>query len=419
MDPDPLRRLRDLRDSTAAQLVARLTAADAALPELRELQERLRLLDATLADQRTRDERRWGALLWPVGLVAAALLVAASVPVPSVPLSLELRASSATLDLPAAAVLGAQPINGELRIDGFTSVESADAALADTAARERAERLSVRSGQAWLRSLSLPADTRLTVQARADSTTLLVESARSPVIADVELRGATVLRLGDADAPLQRQFDHSEWLRLIGGVVAQADRAAPPMTLSIPLSTPLSIPLPASPSISQPVSPTVSLSAAPSVAPSPRLEAAAPLRIDALRIDTLRPSSLRFAERRESLATSTAVGATSSVSSSLEGGTLSLPASGKSVAINGGDWLEVDGLVVDRFELSAGMPLLLKLSGSARTLRLRVGEFERSLKPSWLEYFSQHHLVTLLWGSMVLGWGALAWIRKHFSGAHA
>ena len=391
-----------MRDTTAAQLVDRLTAADAALPELRELQERLRLLDATLANERMRDERRWGALLWPVGLVAVVLLLAASVPVPSVPLSLELRASSVTLDLPAAAVLGAQPINGELRIDGFTSVESADAAVTDAAARDHVEWLSVRAGQAWLRSLSLPAGTRLTVQARGDSTTLLVESARSPVIADVELRGATVLRLGDADVPLQRVFDHSEWLRLIGGVAARADQAAPPMTLSIPLSVAPSIPLSDAPPVVR------------SVSPSMRLDAAAPMRID-----TLRPSSLRFAERRESVATGTAVGAVSSVVSSLEGGTLGLPASGKTVAINGGDWLEVDGLVVERFELSAGVPLLLKVSGSARTLRLRVGEFERSLKPSWLEYVSQHHLVTLLWGSMALLWGALAWVRKHFSGVHA
>ena len=282
--------------------------------------------------------------------------------------------------------------------------------VADAAAREGAERLSVRAGQAWLRSLSLPADTRLTVQARADSTTLLVESALSPVIADVELRGATVLRLGDADVPLHRVFDHSEWLRLIGGVAARADQPAPPMTLSVPLSIPLSVSPTVAPSISHPVSPSVSLS----VSPSTRLDAAAPLRIDALR-----PSSLRFAERRESIATGTAAGAVSSVISSLEGGTLSLPASGKTVAINGGDWLEVDGLVVERFELSAGVPLLLKVSGSARTLRLRVGEFERSLKPSWLEYVSQHHLVTLLWGSMALLWGALAWVRKHFSGVHA
>ena len=374
MDPDRLRDLGELRDATAAQLATRLTAADAALPELRELQERLKLLDATLADRSARDARRWSALLWPLGLVAVVLLVAASVPVSSVPVSLELRASSVTLELPAATALGAQPINGELRIDGFTSFESADAALLEAATRERAERLSVRATQTWLRGLSLPAGTRLTVQARGETATLGVESSRSPVVVDVEVRGATTLRLGDADAPLQRVFDHSEWLRLVGGSAARAEQAAPPMTLSVPLGS------------------------------------AAPMRID-----NLHPRGLRFAERRES----GGAGAVSSVASSLEGGTLNLPASGKTVTINGGDWLEVDGLVVERFELSAGLPLLLKLSGSARTLRLRVGEFERSLKPSWLEYASQHHLVSVLWAAMAVLWGALAWLRKHFDGAHA
>lgn len=374
MDPDRLRDLRELRDGTATQLADRLTAADAALPELRELQERLKLLDATLADRSARDARRWSALLWPLGLVAGVLLLAASVPVPSVPVSLELRASSVTLELPAATLVGPQPVNGELRVEGFTSLESADAPVLEAATRERAERLSVRAAQTWLRGLSLPAGTRLTVQARGDTATLGVESSRSPVVADVEVRGDTALRLGDADAPLQRVFNHSEWLRLVAGSAVHADKAAPPMTLSVPLGS------------------------------------AAPLRID-----SLRPSSLRFAERREA----GGAGAVSAVASSLEGGTLNLPASGQTVTVNGGDWLEVDGLVVERFELSAGLPLLLKLSGSARTLRLRVGEFERSLKPSWLEYVSHHHLVTVLWAAMAVLWGALAWLRKHFDGAHA
>ena len=376
MDPDHLRdlgALRNLREATAAQLANRLIAADATLPELRELQERLKLLDATLTDHGARDARRWSALLWPLGLVAGVLLLAASVPVPSVPVSLELRASSITLELPVATLVGPQPINGELRVEGFTSFESADAALREAATRERAERLSVRATQTWLRGLSLPPGTRLTLQARAEAATLLLESSRSPVTADVEVRGATALRLGDADAPLQRVFDHSEWLRLVGGSAARAEQAAPPMTLSVPLGS------------------------------------AAPLRLD-----NLHPSSLRFAERRESVG----AGAVSSVASSLEGGTLNLPASAQTVTVNGGDWLELDGLVVERFELSVGLPLLLKLSGSARTLRMRVGEFERSLKPSWLEYVSHHHLVTVLWAAMAALWGALAWLRKHFDGAH-
>ena len=379
-DPDRLRGLHDLRAVTATQLAARLVAGDAPLPELRELQERLKMLDATLAEQGTRDERRLGALLWPVLLVAAVLLLAASVPVPSVPLSLELQASSVTLGLTEPALLGPQSVDGELRVEGFTSFESVDAALASAAARQHADRVAVRASELRLRGLALPAGARLTVQVRDDMTALWVDSPRSPVVADVEVRGNTTLRLGDAQAALERVFTHTEALRLVGGDAAQSDTPAPPMTLWL----------------------------------QRRGNAA-------LRIDGLRPSSLRFAERRESTGSITGTGAAaglvSAVGSSLESGTITLPATGQTVPINGGDWLQVDGLVVQRCELIAGAPLLLKLSGSARVLRLRVGEFERSLKPSWLEYVSRHHLASVLWGSAALLWGALAWLRKYFAGA--
>ena len=379
-DPDRLRRLHDLRDATATQLAARLVAGDAPLPELRELQERLKMLDATLTEQSTRDQRRLGALLWPVLLVAALLLLAASVPVPSVPLSLELQASSVTLGLTEPALLGPQSVDGELRVEGFTSFESVDPALASAAARQHADRVAVRASELRLRGLALPAGARLTVQVRDDTTALWVDSPRSPVVADVEVRGNTTLRLGDAEAALERVFTHTEALRLVGGDAAQSHLPAPPMTLWL----------------------------------QRRGNAA-------LRIDGLRPSTLRFTERRESTGTGTgtsaAAGLVSAVGSSLESGTLTLPATGQTVPINGGDWLQVDGLVVQRCELIAGAPLLLKLSGSARVLRLRVGEFERSLKPSWLEYVSRHHLASVLWGSAALLWGALAWLRKYFAGA--
>ena len=364
----PIDRLRELRADAAAQLAARLAAADAPLPELRELQERLKLLDAALADQRGQDERRLGAALWPVLLVAAILLLAASVSVPSVPLSLEVQASAITLGLAEASLLRPQSIDGELRIEGFTSLESADATVAGASAS--AGSLAIRSEQTRLRGLNLPAGARLTVQARSDLTSLLVESPRSPVIAEVEVRGNTALRIGDAEAALPRVFPHGEWLRLVGGDAARTGQAAPPMTLWLPR------------------------------------------RGDSvLHLDGLLPNTLRFAERRES------TGAVSAVGSSLDGGTLTLPATAQTLAIRGGDWLEIDGLAVERFELAAGAPLLLKLSGSARVLRLRVGEFERSLKPSWLEYISRHHLTSLLWGAAALLWGALAWIRKNFAGA--
>jgi hypothetical protein len=365
-------RLPALRAETAARLAAQLAAGDTPLPELRELQERLKLLDAALAEQRTRNEHRLGALLWPMLLVAALLLLAATVPVPSVPLSLELKASSVTLDLAEPGTIGPHSVDGELRVEGFGSLESADTALAGAAAREHAERVAIRSGQTRLRGLGLPGGARLTLQARGEAVALEVDSARAPVIADVEVRGNTTLRLGEAGAALERVFEHSEWLRLIGGDAAQTGQAAPPMSLWLPR------------------------------------------RGDAtLHFDGLRPSTLRFAERREGAG----AGAVSGVGSSLDGGTLNLPASGQTLQINGGDWLQIDGLTVERCELIAGAQLLIKLSGSARVLRLRVGEFERSLKPSWLEYASRHHGVSLLWGAAALLWGALAWLRQHFAGA--
>ena len=361
-------RLRELRADVAAQLAAHLLSGNAPMPELRELQERLKMLDGALAEQGARNQLRPAIVLWPVMLVVSVLLVAASVPVPNVPLTLEVQASSVTLGLPSASVLGAQSINGELRIEGFTSLESPDSVLAGTASRERADKVIIQSDQTWLRALKLPAGARLTVQTRGDMTSLLVESPRSPVVAEVEVRGKTTLRLGDAETALERSFGHSEWLRLVGGDAARTDQRAPPMTLWLPRRGDSMMPL-----------------------------------------DGLRPGTLVFSERREGSDTVSAVG------SSLNGGTLSLPTIGQTLRIDGGEWLEMDGLVVERFELIAGAVVLLKLSGSARVLRLKVGAFERSLKPSWLEHISRHHLVNLLWGSAALLWGSLAWVRKNFS----
>lgn len=364
-------RLRALRAEAAAQWAARLAAGDAPPAELRELHERVKMLDAALADAQAGGERRLVAIIWPLLLVAAVLSIAATVPVPSVPLTLELRASSVALDLPDPVVLQPQAIDGgELRVEGFSTLESADRRLTAAATAERADRIAVHAGEVRLRGMHLPAGARLTVQARGDATALQIESRRGPVIADIELHGDASLRLGDGGAPLLREFSRGEWLRLVAGDASRPEQAPPPMTVSW-------------------------------------TRGGGP----AMRFDGLRPGALRFAELREG------TGAMSAVGSSIDGGTIVLPVTGRTVPLGAGDWLDVDGLVVERCELSAGAPLLLKLTGSARTLRLRIGEFERSLKPSLLEYVSRHHLVGLLWGSAAVLWGALVWVRRHFARA--
>ncbi len=364
--------LAHLRAKLAAQLAARLAAPDAPLAELRELQERLKLFDTALAEQRTHSERRLGALLWPPALIGGVLLLAATVPVPSVPLSLTLKASAATLDLAQPTVLGPLPLDGEVRIEGFSSLASVDASLAQAATRAQADRLAVRAAESSLHALRLPARTRLVVQAVRDKTTLQIESPRAPLVAELQLRGATWLRLGDAVPEPPRDYAHGEWVSLVSGDAAQPEHAPPPMTLWLPR------------------------------------------RGDSVpKLQGLRPVALRFAERRDGGAAMSAVG------SSIEGGTLALPATGQTLPLVAGDWLEIDGLVTERFELVAGTPLTVQLNGSARGLRLRTGEFEQSLKPSWLEYMSRHHRAQLLWGSAAVLWGALAWMRRHFAGWHA
>lgn len=357
--------LRAQRVALADALAQRLSAGDAPLPELRELQERLKLLDGALLEQRTRAQQRWGALLWPLGLVGLALLLAASVPVPSVPLSLSIKATAVQLDLGQATRLGPLAASGGLRIEGFATLESADGPLALAALQQQASSLGVRTAEARLRSLQLPAGASLEIEARSDDTGLLVDSAQAPVVAELELRGAASLLLGDAGQALERDYGPGEWLRLSTGPAARPGQALPPLVLAL----------------------------------ARRGE-------PALRLSGLRPTRLRLVERRDA-----EVGGQAQASSLL-GATLTLPATGQVLSLAAGDGLELDGLRLERFEIVAGAPLQIELSGSARGLHQRVGEFERSLKPSWLEYLARHHLAQMLWASAGVLWGALAWLRR-------
>ena len=155
--PPPDERLRAQRRTLAAALAERLAAADAPLPDLRDLHERIRLLDAAIAGQGGRGRHRVAGLLWPLALVGFVLLLAASVPVPRVPLSLTIKTSAVQLDLADATQLGPLAVNADIRVEGFSTLESADAGLAAAAALERADRVSVQAAETRLRALRLPA----------------------------------------------------------------------------------------------------------------------------------------------------------------------------------------------------------------------------------------------------------------------
>jgi hypothetical protein len=358
------------RAALVGKLAERLAAGDAPLAELKDLQDRLRLIDAAQSELRAANDRRLGRALAPVVAVAVALVLAATVPVPVAPVSLELRASSATLTMAEGTSVGPIALAGTSRIEGITTLESPDDPLARAFAAERADALVLRGDEVWLRTLEVPVGARLTV-AVGERAQLRVESARVPVHAQLEMRGHTTLRFGYAARVEERRYQQAEWVGVTAGDAKAAN--GPPLPLALSLEG---------------------------------------LGDGAVRLADLRPSSLRFAERRDR------GGAVSVVGSSVDGGTITLPATGETVKLAAGDWLEVDGLTAERCEIVLATPLVLRLNGSAGTLRLRVGDFERSLKPSWLEYISRHHLVHLLWGSAAVLWGALAWMRKQFAGVN-
>jgi len=368
----PNDRLTQARQALGEKLAERLADPQASLSELRELDERARLLNAAIAAQQAPRRRRLGAVLWPFAAVALLLLVAATLRWPSVPLSLELRASSITARLGEPTTLEGQALEGsELRLEGFTAAELGPGLLAVSPAVEHIDPVSVQSEQTWLRGIALPGAADVTLQLRGERLVLAVESLSSPVVANVELRGRTSLRLGDAPAPAPTQLAKAEWLRLVAGSAASAQQRAPPVELSWSVAG-----------------------------------AAAPRFVE------LAPLALRFAERRAAAG----VGVTSRLRSGIEGGQLTLAATNQTIPIAAGEWLDIDGLVTERCEIVvADGALTLKLNGSARDLKLRVGSLERSLKPTWLEYLSRHHLATLLWSSAVALWGAVAWTRRQFA----
>ena len=366
--PDDTAALDSVRADAARRLATRAADPTAALPELRELHERLRLIDAGLAARPSRPRRRWPPALWPMLGVAALVSVGAAVPVRSVPFTLELQAHAVTLLLDAAGELASQPVDTELRIEGQTRLESPAAAVLQTAAESGADRILLRAPQLTLRRVAYPAGSTLVVSA-GPQVQLSFDAPRPPLAAEVEFAGSTSWRVGDAPASTPASFDHAEWVRASAGDAAQPNRRPPPLELGL------------------------GRAAGKSYAWS-----------------GLRPTALQFVERRAG----DAGGRDSVVASSLEQAHLTLPATGGDVKLGAGDRLEIAGLVLERFELTAGDVVGIKLSGTARVLATRTGDFERSLKPSLLEFIARHHTVSLFWSAALMLWGAVAWVRKQF-----
>lgn len=368
----PRSALASARAEAARGLAARAGDPAAPLDELRALQERLHLIDAALdASAPSPPRRRWPPALWPALAVAALVSIAAAVPVRSVPFRLEAKAHAVVLQLDSAGDLGAQPVAGELRIEGQTALASPAPALRQDAERFGSGTLWLRAPQLLLRGLQYPAGSTLTV--RAGAPVQLTLDAPQPVLrAQIEFSGLAQWRVGEASTPTSTNFTHAEWIRASAGDSAAPTQRPPPLDLWLGL--------------------------------------AAGQTLDWSR---LRPSALQFVERQASGA------GESIVASSLEQAQIALPVTASERKFGPGDRIELAGLALERFELSAGAHITVRLSGTARVLRTRTGDFERSLKPSLLEYVVRHHALGMFWSTALFLWGAITWVRKQLEGVSA
>ncbi|WP_162254404.1 hypothetical protein [Pelomonas sp. Root1444] len=361
MTPHPERDALLARREALAGRLSQGLRDEAPLATLQELQARLQLVDALLdtlgrGAGRSRAFRRQGIALL---VVAALVSLAAWVRVPRVPFSLELEAGTVQLRLPEAGVLGGQAVGGEVRAEGFTSVASADATWVKRARDDGAGAMALRAERLALGRVSHAAGAELLFEGGSPAVRLGLEGA--PHAAELTLGGAVSASFGGAPAQ-QSHYAVAEWIKLGAG------KAATSLWLQ-------------------------------------RVGGAG------LQWRGLRPSALRLVERQ--------AGADGQVrlASSLRQATLNLPATERVLKLDAGSGLVLDGLRVDRCEVTVGDAVRIQLSGSAGHIGVQTGDFEQRLEPSWLAYAAHNHTLGLLWSAAGLLWGISTWLRKQFGDA--
>ncbi len=362
MATDNATALRDLRADVARTFVAKARKEETPLPELHDLQERLRLLDLAIADPQDARRRARRATWLAMVVVAAVLSLGALIPVPSVPFSLDAEAGAVRLHMAAAGVLGPQHVQGELRVDGYTTLDSPDPGLTGQAGAHAAGRLAIGAATFNLRRVGYPAGADIDLAGGAQTATMTIHSQRAPVTVDLEFSGRTTTRFGQGGKGQQADYPFAERLRVLA---AAAAGAPPPLTVTL----------------DRPAQAEYGWT-------------------------SLRPQEVRFVERllKE--------GNESEILSSLKKAHLVLRASASEVTLGDGEDLELGGLDLQRCDVLLGPMVKVKMAGTARILLTRTGRFERSLKPSLLEYAARHSTVALLWSAALMLWGIVRWLQR-------
>lgn len=341
--------------SALAQRLAKGLGEEAPLTDLKEIQARLQLIDGVLADSAPPGRalrRHLTALL----VVAAVVSLAALLPMPRVSFVLELETGAAQMRMRNSGNLSSQTLDGEMRAEGFSRIESADPTLAQRARDGGASQLGLQAQRLSLRRISFPAGANLDFEGGTQTVRLAVDG--SAHAAEFEIGGQVSSSFGGSPRE-SGNYAVAEWLKLISDT-----------------------------------------------APTELWFARKPERGYLWR--GLQPGSLRLVERQ--------AGATGEVRlvSALRQGVLRVPATGRELRLIAGSGLELDGLQVEQADLTLGEHVTLRLGGSAQRMVVETGDFKQSLKPSLLEYVAHNHSLGLLWSTAGLLWGISTWLRKAF-----
>jgi hypothetical protein len=134
-------------------------------------------------------------------VVAALVSVAALVPMPRVAFALELEAGAAQLTLDEAGQFGGQPLDHELRAEGFSRLESADPSLLQRARDDGASPLAMRAERLTLNSVGYGAGASVGFEAGSPAVRVAIDGAPHSALFEFTTQVPVVewLRLG-ADA---------------------------------------------------------------------------------------------------------------------------------------------------------------------------------------------------------------------------
>ena len=346
--------LQSRREALARSLSERLEE-DAPMEVVRELRERLQIVDEQLA-RSVPSASAWRRPALAMLAVAALVSIAAIVPMPRVSFALDLDAGAAQLQMGNDGSLGGDVVDGELRAAGFERLESGDATLTQRARDEGAGQLGLRAASLRLTRQRYPAGARIDMESGARSVRIAIDGA--PQAAEIEVAGTVSSSLGGAQRQ-QLEVPVAEWIKL------SSDKAPTELWL----------------------------------ARSGQHD---------YRWRGLQPVALRFVERQ--------VGADGQVRvvSSLRRGTLRLPATARELALLPGSNLVLDDLRLEQADVSLGDKMALHANGSAGRMDMTIGGFSESLKPSLLEHVAHNHALGLLWSAAGLLWGIATWLRKAF-----